>query len=299
MAGSESSGTSVRAGAIDETHLTVVSWNIDGLSARIADLGRLVERFAVPAVICLQEVRIRPRDAGEVAALRSALAGYDCHVSLCRDPRNGTFRGGRTYGVATYVRTALCATERRFDWDLEGRAVASVFSDLAIVNVYGVNGTAKPYFDHALGRTDGDRHAFKRRFNQRLAEECLQLGKPLVMIGDWNISRTAADTWPRLRTEAPHALAREEFNQRFIPALELVDVYRELHPHARKYTWFNPRSRQLDAARVDYALISRSLWDRVVAADIEEHARDPSDHAPIWLTLRARPRPGDPPRPSS
>jgi exodeoxyribonuclease III len=288
MALPPSSPPSAQAGAIAETGLTVVSWNIDGLSARIAHLGQLVERFAVPDVICLQEVRIRPRDAGEVAALRSALAGYDCHVSLCRDPRNGAFRGGRTYGVATYVRSSQGATERPFDWDLEGRAVASVLADLAIVNVYGVNGTAKPYFDHALGRVHGDRHAFKRRFNQRLAQECRQLGKPLVMIGDWNISRTAADTWPRLRSEGPHALARQEFNDHFIPALDLVDVYRELHPDVRKYTWFNPRAQQLDAARVDYALISRSLWGRVVAADIEEHARAPSDHAPIWLTLRAR-----------
>lgn len=288
MAGPESSRTETHTTGIGptETGLTIVSWNVEGLSARFAELGRLVERFAMPSVVCLQEVRIRPRDLAEVAALRSALPGYDCHVSLCRDARNGTFRGGRTYGVATYVRSSLGATQRLLDWDLEGRAVASVLPDLAIVNVYGVNGTAKPYFDHTLGRIEGDRHAFKRRFNQQLAEECRELGKPLVLIGDWNISRTALDTWPRLRTESPHALARKELNERFIPALDLVDVFRELHPDARKYTWFNPRSRRLDAARVDYALVSRSLRDRVIAADIEEDAREPSDHAPIWLQLR-------------
>src|SRR5688572_19179221 len=109
---------------MDETRLTIVSWNVDGLSARSAELARLVARLA-PSVICLQEVRIRARDEAEVAALRCALAGYDCHVSLCRDSRNATFRGGRTYGVATFVRTSLRATERPFDWDLEGRAVAT------------------------------------------------------------------------------------------------------------------------------------------------------------------------------
>jgi exodeoxyribonuclease III len=274
-------------GADPRQDLTLVSWNIEGIPRRIAELRRLAERFERPAVICVQEAQIRPSDAGAITLMRTALADYDCHASLCRDLRNVTFRGGRAYGVATYVHTSLRASERRFDWDLEGRAVASILSDLAIVNVYGVNGTSKPYFDHALRRMDSDRHAYKRRFNRQLAEECRQLGRPLVLIGDWNITRTAADTWPRLRTETPHALARAELNERFIPELDLIDVFRELHPDERKYTWFNPRSRSLDAARVDYALISRALADRVVAADIEEDARRPSDHAPIWLTLRS------------
>ena len=48
----------------------------------------------------------------------------------------------------------------------------------------------------------------------------------------------------------------------------------------------NPRSRRLDAARVDYALVARDL--AVDAADIDEARahRFGSDHAPLWLTLR-------------
>jgi len=71
---------------------------------------------------------------------------------------------------------------------------------------------------------------------------------------------------------------------RFVmPSLDLVDVYRELHPEARAYTWF-ARKRTLDAARVDYFLISRSLLPRVVEAEILEDRRG-SDHAPITLRL--------------
>lgn len=89
-------------------------------------------------------------------------------------------------------------------------------------------------------------------------------------------------------SEEPHARARGEFNERVMPSLDLIDIFRELHPAARKYTWFRPGARRLDAARVDFALIGRGLRDRIVDADIVDDvdARFGSDHAPITLALR-------------
>jgi exodeoxyribonuclease-3 len=105
----------------------------------------------------------------------------------------------------------------------------------------------------------------------------------VIVAGDWNVSRSAQDTYPRLRTEAPHAKARAELNAR-IAADGFVDIWRERHPATRAYTWFNRRSRGLDAARVDYVLVSEDLVSRVRGADI----LDPlpfSDHAPITCEL--------------
>ena len=42
-----------------------------------------------------------------------------------------------------------------------------------------------------------------------------------------------------------------------------VDVWRERHPNEPGYTWFNRRGRALDAARVDYILVSEDLVPRV------------------------------------
>jgi exodeoxyribonuclease-3 len=226
--------------------------------------------------------------------MMGAIPGYACVHSLCRDPKNVTFRGGRMYGVATWLRAPLEASRAyTFAWDLEGRVVVIELGGLAIVNVYAVNGTSKPYWDHDLGRIDSDRHAFKRRWNARLFDECTKLrgrGLELVMIGDWNISRTKLDTFPRLRTEEPHALARRAFNEELMPPLDVVDVFRELHPAERKYTWFNRRSPpgRLDAARVDFALVSRSVLPRVDSAEILDAPaqRWLSDHAPLTLRLR-------------
>jgi exonuclease III len=211
-----------------------------------------------------------------------------------RRPGNARFRGGRTYGVATYVRAGLRPRWlARPAWDREGRLVMCELAayGLLVANVYAVNGTAKPYYDPTSGHVDGDRHAFKRRLQARYLEcfqEARARGLRLALVGDWNVSRGALDVYPRLRTEAPHAAARAMLNDVFIPELELVDVFRELHPRTRAYTWFNrvaARYGRLDAARVDYALVSRELLPDVTGATIaqEQALKLGSDHAPLHV----------------
>jgi exonuclease III len=115
-----------------------------------------------------------------------------------------------------------------------------------------------------------------------LGRELRQAGG-VIMAGDWNVSRTAQDTYPRLRTEEPHAGARAELNAR-MAAEGFVDIWREHHPKERTYTWFNRRARGLDAARVDYILVSEDLVPRVRAADILDPL-PPSDHAPVRVEV--------------
>lgn len=267
--------------------MRLVSWNVETLARRLAELPAVAEELGTPDVLCLQELRIRAQDTGDVAALERALPGYRCHHSLPRDPHNVTYRGGRAYGVATFVRerTDVEDVEAEVpDWDREGRVVVTRMERLSIVNVYAVNGTAKPYYDDR-GAAAGDRHAFKRRFQRGVLELGVALRERggVILAGDWNVSRTAIDTHPRLRTEAPHAQARAELNAE-LERTGFVDIWRHLHPSDRGYTWFNPRARGLDAARVDYILISPDLMPEVRAAAIQDRHRW-SDHAPLELEL--------------
>ena len=262
--------------------MQVVAWNIENALPRLSLLPEIVKALGDPDVLCLQEVRIRAKDADAVAALERALPGYRCYHSLARDARNVTFRGGRMYGVATYVRGRWQAFVP--EWDLEGRVVVVKKRGLAIVNIYAVNGTAKPYYD-AAGRIAGDRHQLKRRFQSSLMDLGRELRRDggVIMAGDWNVSRTKQDTYPRLRTEEPHAGARAELNAR-IAEEGFVDIWRERNPKARAYTWFNKRSRGLDAARVDYILVSEDLVPRVRGAEILD-LLPWSDHAPLTVDV--------------
>lgn len=260
--------------------MKLVAWNVETLAKRMDALPDAVAALGEPDVLCLQEVRIRAQDTADVAALERALPGYTCHHSLPRDPKNVTFRGGRSYGVATFVRgDARSAVP---DWDREGRVVITRAGDLTVINLYAVNGTAKPYYDEH-GAPAGDRHAFKRRFQAQILDTAAQLAPNVILAGDWNVTRTALDTHPRLRTEEPHARARAELNAR-LEATGFVEIWRHLHPDERGYTWFNPRKRTLDAARVDYIVISPDLVPHVTSATILP--RQPwSDHAPLELSL--------------
>jgi exodeoxyribonuclease-3 len=255
-------------------------------------LHRALQR---PDVLCLQEVRIRADDADAIAEMERALPGYVCGHSLCRDPINVRFRGGRAYGVASYVRDDLAPRWLETpSWDLEGRVNAFELPqlNLCVANVYGVNGTAKTYFDRD-SRASGDRHAFKLRFQEGLLNHLSvapQRKSRLVLLGDWNVSRAKIDVYPRLRIEPPHVAARTMFNERFMRSLEVDDVFRTLHPEARKYTWFSrsaARRGRLDAARVDYALVSKALRANVIDAEIAQELGPAlgSDHAPLSLQL--------------
>jgi exodeoxyribonuclease-3 len=259
--------------------MRLVAWNVERLRSRLADLPRVASDLGHPDVLCLQELGMRAEDAAD---LERALPGYTCHHSLPRDPHNVKYRGGRAYGVVTFTRQPSRGVVP--PWDREGRTVLARVDDVTIINLYAVNGTSKPYFDEH-GRAQGDRHAFKRAFQRQLVElgSAMRSEGGVVMAGDWNVTPTAQDTHPRLRTEGPHAQAREELAMLFMHH-GFVDIWRHLHPEARGYTWFNPRARALDAARVDYMIVSKDLVPRVTAAEILE--RHPwSDHAPITLEL--------------
>jgi exodeoxyribonuclease III len=295
--------------------LHLVSWNIDGFERTLAQpspprrrstkpvarmaLKDLHRELGSPDILALQEIRIRATDAGLTESLDKALPGYVCGHSLSRDPINVRFRGGRAYGVATFVRSEL---EPRWlerpEWDREGRFVAFELPErnLLVANLYAVNGTDRPYYDPESGEVTGDRHAFKRRFQELLHDYLSAVrarGLDLVLAGDWNVSRAAIDTHPRLRTEPVHVAARAMLNDVLMPALEVEDVFRVLQPAARAYTWFNrvaARYGRLDAARVDYVLVSRSLMPAISSATIL-HEMAPqlgSDHAPVAVRLSGR-----------
>jgi exodeoxyribonuclease-3 len=263
----------------------IVSWNVENLAPHLAELPRIAAELGDPDILCLQEVRIRPSDLDLVERLRTALPGHDGHAALCDDPRNVRWRGGRAYGVATFVRASLGAPAAQAPaWDREGRVLVTAISGLSVVNLYAVNGTSKPYFDPTTGAPAGDRYQHKRRLQDRLFELAagLRAMGGVVLAGDFNVSRARIDVHPRLRTEEPHARARAELNAH-LERLGFVDAFRHLHPDERAYTWF-ARKPVLDAARVDYLVLSPDLLPRLRAATILDR-RPESDHAPVAVEL--------------
>jgi exodeoxyribonuclease III len=271
-----------------------LSFGDDALPLAGPTLADVFTSLGRPHVVCLQEVRLRKGDGALVARARQAVPGYRAFFHLCDDARNAASAGGRHYGVATYVRDEVGPVQARtLEWDHEGRILFTYLeaARLTVVNWYGVNGTDRPHYDREAGDWGGDRHGFKLRSQERLLRACEpHAGERLIVIGDANVTPTADDITPRLRRSPPHVAARSHLNDVFKPGLKLVDVYRQLHPEARQYTWFNRVALargKVDAARVDYALVSEDLLPHVHGATVDDApaARFCSDHAPIHVTL--------------
>ncbi|KAI0677610.1 hypothetical protein C8Q78DRAFT_961708 [Trametes maxima] len=298
---------------------TILSWNVEtpvpflqlpSAKARAATGGgvtagsdpgllrALLRRHAFPDFVCLQEVRARHTDKHWIAALRLA-ANYGLEREA--EPRYTLYhslsratRGQRHFGVATFVREPhMVVAAREVDWDAEGRVlILEIRGGWALVNVYALNGSEYMWRDplgHAAPKTRNER---KREFNELLLAECAALrarGLRIVLIGDFNIALAKADCFPRLRTEYPHGLARKEFKEQFIPGLDVVDVFRELCPDKRVYSWFAKGKQQgKDCSRVDYALVESSLRENVVDMVYLENPDDRahSDHLPLLLTMK-------------
>ncbi|MEO8554789.1 MAG: exodeoxyribonuclease III [Kofleriaceae bacterium] len=273
--------------------MRLASWNIENLApwlgpGSLRDLRGRVVALGEPDVLVLQEVKLRPGDRELVAQMHEALPGYTCHAALADDPKNVTYRGGRAYGVATYTRDGLGKIAAQAPaWDREGRVLVTVVAGLAIVNLYAVNGTTKPYFDPDTGEEHGTRHTHKRFVQDQvfaLAEQLREFGG-VIVAGDWNVSRTVLDVHPRLRSQEPHATHRAELNAH-LERTGFVDAYRHLHPEAKAYSWY-AKKYALDAARVDYIVVSPDLVPRLRAATVEPRpARaSGSDHAAIAIEL--------------
>jgi exodeoxyribonuclease-3 len=151
--------------------------------------------------------------------------------------------GSGRFGVATYISSSFTEeyTVREVDWDHEGRLLLLNIQslELVIVNVYALNSSEYAWKDPLTNQERGTRSQRKREFNRLLMLECQEIQKQgyrLVMVGDWNISLEARDCFPRLRTEEPHAQARKEFNEVFMPTLDVVDIFRAKHGDKRSYS---------------------------------------------------------------
>ena len=100
-----------------------------------------------------------------------------------------------------------------------------------------------------------------------------------IYTGDWNISLDPAlDTLNYQNVNNPRAKAELIYKMN---ELGLVDIYRELNPTERKYSWKQWGSNKF--ARLDFFLVSNSLLPFVQNTDILPSCY--SDHCPIILDI--------------
>lgn len=269
------------------SEMKFVSFNINGLRARPHQLAALVEQHQ-PDVIGLQETKVHDDmfPLEEVSKL-----GY-----------NVFYHGQKGhYGVALLTKTQPVAVRRGFPDDGEDSQrrlimaeIPSPIGDITVINGYFPQGESR---DHPI------KFPAKEKFYRDLQsylEQQLAADKPVLIMGDMNISSTDLDIgigeenrkrW--LRTGKCSFLPEErEWMDRLLQ-WGLVDTWREKNPEtADRFSWFDYRSKGFDdnrGLRIDLLLASPPLASRCIDSGIDYDIRSmekPSDHAPVWSSFK-------------
>ena len=223
-----------------------------------------------PHVLCLQETRADPDDAGRI---------------LPAFPYQHWFPAQRPgySGTATFSCIEPLSVRRGIgvpEHDREGRVLTLELPQLFVVNVYTPN-----------SRRDLSRLAVPREVGRSvpaLPQAAGSRRKPVLFCGDINVAHEEIDLARPKENHHTHGFTDQE-RAGFSAILEagFVDSFRELHPEGGNYTWWNlaTRARERNVGwRIDYVVISESLRPELCEAFILPNVEG-SDHCPVGVTL--------------
>ena len=265
-----------RASASDAS-VRIASFNINGIKARLPRLLEWLEETR-PTVACLQE--IKTQDEGFPAEEFERI-GY-----------HAIWHGQKGFnGVALLARGIKpVEIQRGLPGDPEdehARYLEADVNGVRIVCIYLPNGNPQPgpKFDYKL--------AWMKRLRLRMRELAMQ-EVPALVIGDYNVIPEDKDVWS-VRAMASDALMQPESRDAYARLLHdgWTDAINTLNPQGGVWTFWDYQAgawQRDHGFRIDHALLSPELADRLVAAGVDKAYRGrekASDHAPVWVELRA------------
>lgn len=254
--------------------MKLATFNVNSVRARLPNLLAWLAA-AQPDVVMLQEIKTEeptfPREEIRAAGYHSLVHGqksYNGVALLTRQP-------------ATLVSTSLLLD------DPQARYLEATLNGITLINIYAPNGNP----------VESEKFPYKLRWLEALvarAEVLLKAETPFVIAGDYNIIPTAMDAarpaaWVNDALYQPEsrALYRRLLN------LGLYDAFRALHPEAaHAYTFWDYQAgawQRDDGIRIDHALLSPQLADRLISCSIDKAPRGEekaSDHTPLLWELR-------------
>jgi exodeoxyribonuclease III len=254
----------------------IATYNVNGVNGRLPRLIEWLEETR-PDVACLQEIKTTD-ERFPAAALREA--GYESIV-----------HGQQSHhGVAILARGLAMKEVRRGlpggGEDREARYLEATVGGVVVASVYLPNGNPQP----------GPRFDYKLAWFERLNAHAATLARkrrPVVLAGDFNVVPTNADiyNWWLWQWDAVLQPETRAAYERLL-AQGWTDATRHAHPGDRIYTfWVNDKAFRRNAGfRMDFLLLSPAALARFEATGVDAAVRGrekPSDHAPVWITLRA------------
>jgi exodeoxyribonuclease-3 len=254
--------------------MDIATWNVNSLNVRRPHLEQWL-KLRAPDVVALQETKLEDERFPD-----TDLAGLGYR---------SVFSGQKTYnGVAILSKSPASDVRVGIGGfaDEQRRVISATVDGVRIVNVYVVNG-------QDVGT---DKYEYKLRWLAALRDwlENELLAHPrLVLLGDFNIAPDDRDVHDPAVWNDGHILTStaERAALRRLLDLGLHDSHRLRHDDAGQFTWWDYRAAALRrnlGLRIDLALVSDALRDRVTGTNIDRDPRTwerPSDHAPVGVSI--------------
>jgi exodeoxyribonuclease III len=257
--------------------LRIATWNVNSLKARQERVEEWLA-YARPHVLCVQETKLSDEAFPHLAF--SAL-GYE-----------SVHHGHNQWnGVAILSRVGIEAVTTGFDseavdpYEGDARLLAATCGGVRVVSVYVPNG-------REVGTEFYDR---KLVWLQVLHDWIAANEKPdadVAVLGDFNVAPEDRDVWSvKAFRGATHVTGPEREAVARLREWGFVDALRHLYDDERLFTYWDYRQgafHQHRGMRIDLALVTRPLADRLTWAVIDRNARKgkgPSDHAPLLIDV--------------
>ncbi len=259
----------------EATGVKIATWNVNSIRQRESHVQRWLETNQ-PDVLFLQEIKC---ETAAFPALAFHALGYNADVV-----------GQKSYnGVAVLGRKPFTVIHRGLpglaEDDAQARYIEIEMDGVTMIGIYLPNGNSR----------GEEGYAYKLAWMDRLADRAqalLDADQDFVITGDFNVCPTDVDFAPGA-LPSTDALVRPETRDRYRRMLwmGLTDAVRAVHPQGPVYTFWDYQAGawQRDSGlRIDHALLSPVLAERLVSAGPDRNERDqpqPSDHVPVVTIL--------------
>lgn len=263
--------------------MKIYSWNVNGIRAVIRkELLKPFIEAEDPDILCIQETKAQPEE------ILLDMPEYHAYVNSAeKKGYSGTAIISKTepistsHGLPEDIKLKYDMTNDGYgDPNSEGRVLTAEYEQFYVVTVYTPN--AKDDLSRIPLRHD--------HWDPAFLEYCkfLEQTKPVIFCGDLNVAHTELDLAnpkPNIGKKGFTDEERQGF-QNFLDA-GFVDTFRMFKQGNGYYSWWSHfgKSRERNVGwRIDYFLVSASLKDKVIGADIHPAVLG-SDHCPVSLTL--------------
>jgi exodeoxyribonuclease-3 len=258
----------------------LATWNVNSLRQRIPRLLPWLDQRR-PDVLCLQETKLPDDTFHDLLDEELRARGYAMAI----------YGEAGWNGVAILSRVGLDDIALGIPGapgfpDPESRAVAATCAGIRVHSVYVPNGRVP----------DSDHYRYKLDWLAALRAQVAAERGAVIVCGDMNIAPTDADVFdPAAYIGQTHVTRPERKALANLQSLGLRDLVRDRWPRERVFTYWDYRAGMFHkdlGMRIDLALASGPVAERVQAAWVDRHARKgsgPSDHAPVIIDLDEAP----------